>query len=40
MWCKSNKGICRIDPMFVTKYDYELCEIEDLKITVESESIF
>ena len=41
MWCKSNKGICRIDPMFVTKYDYELCEIEDLKIKVEEEdSIF
>ena len=40
MWCKSNKGICRIDPMFVTKYDYELCEIEDLKIKVEEDSIF
>ena len=40
MWCCSDKGICRINPIFVTKYNYELCEIEDLKIKVEEESAF
>ena len=35
VWCKANRGICRIDPMFVTKYDYSLCEIEDFKINVK-----
>ena len=32
LWCKANRGICRIDPMFVTKYDYKLVEMEDFKI--------
>ena len=34
LWCKSNRGICRIDPIFITNYNYELIDIEDLKITV------
>jgi len=34
LWCKSNRGICRIDPVFVTNYNYELIDIEDLKIHV------
>ena len=34
LWCKSNRGICRIDPVFVTNYSYELLSIEDLKIKV------
>lgn len=40
MWCRADRGCCRIEPMFVTKYNYELCEIEDLKIKIEDESIF
>ena len=36
LWCKSNRGICRIDPIFITNYNYELIDIEDLKITVTS----
>lgn len=36
LWCKSNRGVCRIDPLFVTNYNYELIEIEDLKIKVTS----
>ena len=40
LWCRSDRGICRIEPMFVTKYNYELCEIEDLKIKVQEESVF
>ena len=34
LWCKSDRGICRIDPVFVTNYNYELIDIEDLKIHV------
>ena len=40
LWCKANRGICRIEPMFVTKYNYEYVEMEDLKIKVEDESVF
>ena len=40
LWCKSDRGICRIEPMFVTGYDYRLCEIEDLKIKIKDESVF
>ena len=40
LWCKADRGICRIEPVFVTKWNSELCEIEDLKIKVEEESSF
>lgn len=35
VWCKANRGICRIDPIFVTQYDYKLIEMEDFKINVK-----
>ena len=35
LWCKANRSICRIDPVFVTKYDYELIDMEDFKIYVK-----
>lgn len=34
LWCKGNRGTCKIDPMFATTYNYELIPIEDLKIGV------
>ena len=40
LWCKANRGTCRIDPMFVTKWNYELEEIEDFKIHIKEESAF
>ena len=40
LWCNANLGTCRINPMFVTNYNYELIEIEDLKIIVKEESAF
>ena len=40
LWCYANRGICRIDPAFVTKWTYELCDIEDLKIHIQDESAF
>ena len=35
VWMKANRGICRMDPLFVTKYSYELVDIEDFKINVK-----
>ncbi len=35
LWCKENRGICRIDPMFATDYSYHLIDIDDIKIEVE-----
>ena len=40
LWCSANRGICRFDPKFVTKWTYELCDIEDLRISVRDESVF
>lgn len=40
LWCKSNLGCCRIDPIFATDYSYEMINIDDLKITVEPEPAF
>ena len=34
LWCVSNRGCCKIDPVFVTNYQYELLNIPDLKIKV------
>ena len=35
MWCKADRGCCRIEPMFITNYQYELIPIEDIKINVK-----
>ncbi len=35
LWCKSNRGTCKIEPMFVTNYKYELVPIEDIQINIE-----
>ena len=35
LWCKANRGTCKIIPMFATNYQYELIPIEETKITVE-----
>lgn len=35
LWCKADLGTCRIMPMFVTDYSYELIEISDLQIEVK-----
>lgn len=36
LWCKANRNVCKIEPMFATNYNYELVPIEDLKIKVKS----
>ena len=35
LWCKADRGTCRIEPMFMTNYQYQLIPIEDLKIKVK-----
>lgn len=40
LWCTADRGICRINPVFVTQYDYGYIEMEDLKIEVEKDSAF
>ena len=35
LWCKGDRGTCRIEPMFATNYQYDLIKIDDLKIDVE-----
>lgn len=34
LWCVSRKGVCKIDPIFVTNYSYEVLNIQDLKINI------
>lgn len=40
LWVNAQRGICRFDPIFVTKWNYELIEMEDLKIRIRDESAF
>ena len=40
LWAKADRGICRINPLFVTKWNYELVEMEDLRIHIKDESAF
>ena len=35
LWCTSNRGCCKINPIFVTNYQYELLNIPDIKIKVK-----
>ena len=34
LWCKADQGICRVEPMFATTYNYELIDLPDLKIKI------
>lgn len=40
LWCYADLGTCRIQPQFVTKYNYELVPIEDIKIIVDEPGAF
>ena len=35
LWCKADRGICRINPIFATTYGYEIIPLEDLKIKIK-----
>lgn len=32
LWCKADLGICRIDPMFMTTWDYKYIELENTNL--------
>ena len=34
LWCKANRGTCRIEPMFMTNYLYQRIDIKDTQINV------
>lgn len=40
LWCKAELGSCRIKPMFCTGYDYEMINIDDIRIKIEEPSAF
>ena len=40
LWCKADLGCCRIKPMFCTTYDYEMVNIDDMRIMLQEESAF
>ena len=35
LWCDADLGTCRVRPMFATSYNYELIQINNLKINVK-----
>lgn len=37
LWCKGDLGTCRVQPMFCTTYNYEILNMEDMKIILEDE---
>ena len=40
LWCKANLGCCRIQPMFGTGDEYEMINIDDIRIKIEEPSAF
>ena len=40
LWCKSDLGTCRVKPMFATTYNYEIIQIDNLKILTTEPSAF
>lgn len=35
LWCRAQRGTCRIEPMFVTDYQYKLIDVPIYKVNVE-----
>ena len=35
LWCKADRGVCKIDPIFVTDYQYNIINIPDIRIKVK-----
>ncbi len=40
LWCKGDLGTCRVNPIFATNWSYELIQMEDFQIEVESDGAF
>lgn len=37
VWCRDRRDICRINPMFVTNFNYELIKIDNLRIEIDED---
>ena len=35
LWCTADRGTCRIEPAFVTDYQYKLIDVPVYKVTVK-----
>ena len=35
LWCRAHRGICRIEPMFVTDYQYRLIDVPVYKVNIK-----
>lgn len=35
LWCNGKRGVCRIEPMFATDYNYQLIDLPDIKIQID-----
>jgi hypothetical protein len=40
LWCTADLGTCRIQPVFLTNFVYEMQPIENIKVKFEDESAF
>lgn len=38
IWCNGKRGVCRIEPMFVTDYNYQFIEMTDIQLNVNKEN--
>ena len=39
VWCNDDKGVCKINPMFITDYNYNIVELEeDYKVVVSEKN--
>ena len=35
LWASARRGVCKIEPMFATKWDYTFVEMQDIKIKID-----
>jgi hypothetical protein len=38
LWCKADLGTCRINPMFCTTWDYEVINVNNIRIIVDGDN--
>ena len=36
IWCKTDRGTCRINPIFITDYSFQLMDIPDTQIEIDT----
>lgn len=37
LWCRADMGVCRMEPMFCTTFDYDLVSMDDIRIKIQKE---